>query len=382
MDAPSEPVRLTVDRSRKRLEVEFVCGRVVSKPLTGTGAEHEGQIARTDFDPASGELVVAFDWGDAVVLQLEPRPDPAPVVYLDQNHWVKLAQLERSPHKVEAYREAYERLTELARSSAVALPLSSAHSFETAKKDGRQRRELAITMLRLSRGLQMRNPLKVKREEILAALSALRPGAAFVPRPVFTLDPEALFSSNDWLGEQTADRELHSRLTWATALAEVFVEDERVDDPLAREKAERWVSTYKEIGERLGSEDASREQKRAAATAATIADFSGDLAEAAAVLRLDAATWKDWLRGSEANIAAMPATGRVAEITAARLADANYPWHPHDLSDMHFLATAAGYADHVLAERATAHDLRQAQRRVSPGARISSTPEELVESLG
>jgi hypothetical protein len=35
-------------------------------------------------------------------------------------------------------------------------------------------------------------------------------------------------------------------------------------------------------------------------------------------------------------------------------------------SDMHFLSCAAGYADFLLAEKATFHDLRRAERRLTP----------------
>lgn len=77
----------------------------------------------------------------------------------------------------------------------------------------------------------------------------------------------------------------------------------------------------------------------------------------------------------------MPAIGRIQEITAQRLSNPQYPWRPNDLSDMHFLSCAAGYADFVLAEAATTHDLRRAEPRVPAGARICRSPAELVDAL-
>ena len=92
--------------------------------------------------------------------EIGPTESPGvPVVYLDQNHWIMLARQQWSPEKVpEPHREGYARLTALARERAIVLPLSAAHAFETARKDGHQRRELATTMLQLSRGWQMRSP--------------------------------------------------------------------------------------------------------------------------------------------------------------------------------------------------------------------------------
>ncbi len=292
-----------------------------------------------------------------------------------------LACQQWSPQKVKAHREGYERLTELARERAITLPLSSAHAFETARKDGRQRRELATTMLQLSRGWQMRSPLKVRREELVCAVAGLRTDAPLRPRPVFTLDPDALFSSSDYLGESSPARDLQARLTWASAIAETLIEDEREDDEEARAKGERWAKMYAAIGVGLGESNASRQEKRAAARAAILEDFANDLAEAAAAARLDSQAWEGWLESSEDSIAAMPAMGRIQEITAQRLSNPQYPWRANDLSDMHFLSCAAGYADFVLAEAATTHDLRRAESRVPAGARICRSPGELVAAI-
>lgn len=75
----------------------------------------------------------------------------------------------------------------------------------------------------------------------------------------------------------------------------------------------------------------------------------------------------------------MPAIARVQQITYRRLSNPQYPWRVNDLSDMHYLACAAGYADYPLAEKATSHDLRGAERWVPTGARICGSPGELVD---
>jgi hypothetical protein len=384
MDAASgrTPTRLGLDHEGKFAEVELASGLVLASPLSGRAATHEGEIARSDYSPERGEQVITFRSGERATFEIGPsRSAGVPVVYLDQNKWVMLARLQWSPDKVpEDQREDYARLTTLAHERAIILPLSSAHAFETARKDGRQRRQLATTMLQLSRGWQMRSPLKVRREELLNSLSESCEGAPeFRRRPVFTLDPDALFSTSDHAEDKSPREDLKTRTTWASALAEVMIEDEREDDQVARSKAERWADLHAEVASRLAEAEASPEEKWASARMAILADLTDEMAAAAATARLDREAWDEWLAGTEAHFASMPAISRVQQITHRRLSNAQYPWRVNDLSDMHFLSCAAGYADYLLAENATSHDLREAERRVPPGARICRSSHELVD---
>jgi hypothetical protein len=57
-------------------------------------------------------------------------------------------------------------LIELARAGNIILPLSRAHLVATSRLDGESRHELAMTMLQLSRGWQMRTPLDVRQNEL------------------------------------------------------------------------------------------------------------------------------------------------------------------------------------------------------------------------
>ncbi len=132
----------------------------------------------------------------------------------------------------------------------------------------------------------------------------------------------------------------------------------------------------------LASEaNASAEEKWATARMAVLSDLTDGLAAAAAIAKLDNNQWQEWLAGSEGSLDAMPAIGRVQAVTHQRLCDSQYPWHRRDLSDMHFLSCAAGYADFLLAEKATSHDLRRAERRSTSGAQISLSAGELVNSI-
>lgn len=61
---------------------------------------------------------------------------------------------------------------------------------ETTQMDGRHRSHLATTMLGLSHGWQMRNPIAVRGEEIQAVLAGEDP----VAHEAFSLEPGAVFA--------------------------------------------------------------------------------------------------------------------------------------------------------------------------------------------
>ena len=380
--ADRTPTRLAVDYSNGHAEVELASGIVVVSPLSGRAAKQGGEIGRTDYDPDLREQTITFHGGEKATFEVGPGEGPGmPVVYLDQNQWIMLARQQWSPETIPMpHREGYARLAALAHERAIILPLSAAHVFETARKGGRQRRQLATTMLQLSRGWQMRNPLKVRREELLCSVVGFHGGSAErQPRPVFTLDPDALFSSSEYAEKDSSAIDLHARLTWAPALAETLIEDEREANEVARAKGERWAALHAEIAARLAAGDASLGEKRATARMAVLGDLTDELAIAAAIAGLDTGGWAEWLVESEGAFLSMPAIGRVQEVTHQRLSNPQYPWRVNDLSDMHFLACAAGYADFLLAEKATSHDLRRAERRVPSGARICRSPAELAD---
>jgi hypothetical protein len=378
------PTRLAVDYGNSQAEVELPSGLVLISPLSGRGAEHDGEIGRTDYDPETSQQTITFHWGETATFEIGPVAGPGvPVVYLDQNQWVMLACQQWSPGKVpEAHRDGYARLMTLARERAIVLPLSAAHAIESARKDGRQRRELAATMLQLSRGWQMRSPLKVRREELLCNIAGFngRPHE-YRQRPPFTLDPYALFSTSDYAGKDSAAADLHARLAWAPALAETLIEDEREEDEVARAKGERWAALHAGIAARMAEANPSPEEKWATARMALVADLTDEMSAASATAGLDRREWEEWLAESESNFASMPAIARVQQVTHQRLSNPQCPWRVNDFTDMHFLACAAGYANFVLAEKATSHHLRRAERGVPSGARICRSAGELADLI-
>ncbi|MGE0067687.1 MAG: hypothetical protein AB7T48_10100 [Solirubrobacterales bacterium] len=106
------PTRFAVDFGIKTAEIELASGLILATPLSESAAAHSGDVARTDYDLAAGEQTVTFPWGATATFEIGPVEAPrAPVVYLDQNHWVELARQQWSPEKVPApHRDGYARL--------------------------------------------------------------------------------------------------------------------------------------------------------------------------------------------------------------------------------------------------------------------------------
>src|SRR5436309_6667980 len=97
-----------------------------------------------------------------------------PIVYLDQCHWITLAQAQFAKHKIHSADElaAADFILKAARDGRIRLPLSGAHMVETAKAgNGMRRHQLADTMLFAYNGWHMNNPITVRGEEMAQALT-------------------------------------------------------------------------------------------------------------------------------------------------------------------------------------------------------------------
>ena len=152
-------------------------------------------------------------------------------MYLDQLHWVTLAQHLWAPEQVaERNREAAAELIALARSRRILLPFSSAHMTEAATTWGRRRHDFVLTVFSLSGGWQMTSPFRVRAEELRRSLSGLEPVVA----DVFTLEPDSIFTERTQIPSAPVDfpalfQEVHRRLTAVSALFASMVDDERAN---------------------------------------------------------------------------------------------------------------------------------------------------------
>src|SRR5689334_9153379 len=91
-------------------------------------------ISYSETDLETRELKMRLRGGETLVVELGGANDddvPAPgrpVVYLDQRHWITLAQRLHNPSAIsQSERKPAESLIELSRSKALVLPISSAN---------------------------------------------------------------------------------------------------------------------------------------------------------------------------------------------------------------------------------------------------------------
>ena len=112
--------------------------------------------------------------GDIVAVRTPPLLNESTqherlVIYLDQKDWSLLAKAIHEPCSVEAHadRVSADRLITLARQDRVILPMSFGHMGETSKwTNADSRYHLALTVIELSRGWQLRHPIDVRQFEL------------------------------------------------------------------------------------------------------------------------------------------------------------------------------------------------------------------------
>lgn len=346
-------------------------------------------LARSQVDLDAGELGLTLSSGESVLVDLgwpgegDLPPADRSIVYLDQNHWVALAQSTHAPDRLNAsVRHAAAELIALAESREVLLPFSSGHLVETVPR-GKQRRDVALKMLALSRGLQMRNPLDVRRQELAAAITGREPRCP----AVFTLEPDVLFTEAPEVPSPSDFppiwKQLHRRMTTATATIAVMLEDDEDPSegpgPAARQ---RWLDGYRTFAGQVHAQKLGRDETRSIAHAVLAADLRDETIQAAKSVGASDADLATWLTDrAETDFERAPHLATLEDLLYHRLRSRDDHWKPNDLIDMHFLSCAAGYADLIVAERKFSDYLRRSRRRYPRNAAVATTLPDAVEAL-
>jgi len=313
-----------------------------------------------------------------------------PIVYLDQCHWITLAQAQFAKHKIHSSDElpAADFILKAAGDGRIRLPLSGAHMVETMKAgNGTRRHQLADTMLSAYGGWHMNNPVIVRGWEMAQALT--QQGASLDRDQVFNQRPGTPFGNytpymhNDQTLPPQVQRlvdELSWRLAWQDVLRSGTYE--ATEWAAALEVIHGWVWTHQDLLTYLTLHPANRDL-RVVAAARTLDDLQQELAAAARQVGLNIDELEQRLHSGNLVefFQQLPFVGRVMEITHLRLCNPQDVWVENDLIDLLFLSCAAAYADFVVAERKATHLLRQAARWTSSGATVFATLRELRHNL-
>lgn len=349
-------------------------------------------IVETHFEPARSVLRMSTASGTEFEFDIgfAGRQVGAPVVYLDQNHWIDLARATTGSAQLAApKRQACEYLIELARAQQIRLPLSAGHVVETAKKGGRQRIDVASTMATLSRGWQMRSPLRIRAYE-LDRLMRVGTDGRDQELDVFTLEPNAIWADRLWSPQRPGPTHdlpselagLTARISWAAAFADVLLEPKAEVSEAGLNVAELWASSFASLAQHMRGNPKAKQYARDLTRTRMVTDIQHDLAIAASKAGRTPEEFASWLRhDADVAFSTQPALSRVRELLHFRLMNADDRWERNDLNDVFYLSAAAGYADIVVSERKTGNYLKRCESDVPRGAKVCCTMEETVTAL-
>jgi hypothetical protein len=307
---------------------------------------------------------------------LAPRGD-RPVIYLDQKDWSTLANTLYKPSKVAvAEREAAWELIDMARARKVILPMSSAHISETCKWSAREDRyRLALTILQLSGGWQMRDPLEVRRLELRRSFLAAMKGMDTPPMEAFTLEPNAIhgrvrgrLEREDPLGF-TPELTLVHRSAVGLLVSVSLMHDQ---DHIPMSSTPGWVKKNRGFTEWLAGESSRNSaQKRKCIDVFFFADAQKEVAEEAHRAGITPEELGDWVREHyDGEVSRMPLLGLFREVLIGKHLNQKTTWKNTDLIDLMNLTCAAAYADYVVGERSLIGQISDGNRRLKRSGRV------------
>ena len=351
------------------------------------------RIDFAEFAVGKRELSIATDRGDLIQLDvgtyrnLSPRRNRL-VVYLDQNHMSSLSKALRAPRRLRNEKEWKAALTLIrwAGSGEIIVPFSAAHMAETGAWPNEEARyHLATTILSVSRGWQLRDPLQQRHDELVSLLTESIDRATPIPDAV-TLSPNAALASrlqprlarDANIDANPTIRHLYQSMVWLNVSVAVMLDE----DSIPTSPAMDWVERVQVFTDRLQAEPArTKANRRKAAAAFMFADESTELARAAVDAGLAPSELSGWGRESWLlNDRGRPGVSVFRSAMIDKILS-GHKWEPNDLTDLIYLSTAVGYCDFVAGDRRTVALLRQQTRRLRYGAEVHSDLVGLVASV-
>lgn len=366
-------------------------GKILSEPLK-PGLFDGGSV--TEITHLMDDLRAIFVTanGDSALVELPSVENSSivggrPSVYLDQNHWSTLANAIHAPERVrESERAAATRIIALRRSGEIILPLSSAHLSETLKWRDRSRRSaLALTIIQLSSGWQIREDTAVRAHELDVMIGRHFGSSAPPVPPVITLEPYAVQASSAARLRRPSPADFPAGVALSLqALTAISVNFSILlgDESIAITPAVDWARSKQTYSETLHTKPWDAARKRAAAAGFVVDDARNELSRAiskAGIRMRDYAAWLDG--GFWSDLAHAPAVQLFSEMMVGRLLNAGTKWTPNDLFDMLSLSNAASYADYAVADRAMVSQAAQALRRLDRPTNVYKNIETLVAVL-
>jgi hypothetical protein len=273
------------DVARGRGAIKLTDGRTASMPVTIPVTSDSAGIASMVYSFEDRALTITTPDSESATMQIESSADTTQdaghlIVYLDQGHWSALARRIHDPGSFSDPDDAAaaDKVIGWARDRRIVLPLSSGHVIETTPLYGAKRKRLALTMLQMSHGWHMRNPVHIRRDEIASVLGSAGASAAGHHRPeVFTLDVDSQYAT--FPATRPAPATLPEYMNWlCTRLAAVAAEFDLLTDAqrIASTKTTAWCEELAALGRDAVFQALPVARRRAAARARALADAAAD----------------------------------------------------------------------------------------------------------
>ncbi|MQB46046.1 hypothetical protein [Rhizobium sp. ICMP 5592] len=310
-------------------------------------------------------------------------------VYLDQNHWIALAQAVKRPKDYPALQSLPGRIRAEVDAGRLRLPLTFTNIYETHKiNDPERRGDLAMVQAFLSRGTVFRGRRRRREQEIAQVIASLLQLPLNPPENDWFLSSVFFEGAAEWdvVGQETtiSERAVESiRSRPAECLYEYLV---GTTDAVRTES----VKQFSAGSERLRAMVEERRQKHAAETPAMRRKIYSALMmidDVALILKIAndvGASWKQVKDIGSSNahrIMNEVPTYYVEREIAVRLEAQNRPIEENDFRDMQAFCAVVPYADLVVGENQFVNLARQAGLDKKYNTRLATNLSALNEAL-
>ncbi len=396
MNQKSDPfvVMMTIDRETSSVVLTRSDNKEAREPLTHPMFADTSLLDRLHYSPPMRGLLAVTSNGDDIAFELPARGstdelDNRLVVYLDQNMWRPVSEaLQGGAAMSGEDLAAAEQLAEWVRNRRIVMPASAGHYYETTKWSVSDKRySLGLTILQLSRGWQMRDPLQVREDEILEMFRCWKSEAGSArASSVFTLAPNALHAPSRGVtpymppSDFSADDAFRLvSLTSASSYIDAMLDAEHLEVGLDT----GWAEANQRFSDWLDVQDWDAQQKRRSIDVLLLDDFKRELAEGARAAGVSPQALQQWAEKQPLKgFGALPASGLYREMLHNRHLNKGTHWRRNDLTDMIYLSCAAGYADFVVCERHMREPLERGIRRLALPTKVFRRLSDAVSAVG
>ena len=350
-------------------------------------------IIRTVYDPGDNMLYMHTDRSDVFGMEIPTLSSESPlndrlIVYLDQKDWSQLSRIYHDEYHPadEPFKESTRQLMDWAKDSKIILPFSFAHLVETSKWSNYDRRyRLAITLASVSRGWQMRYPIKVWESELNRCFADRNDLMLDSSLNVFTLEGGAAqpHDLNNELMVESAGLPLAvAKASKAIVSISSYFEVALSSDSSTVNTIPDWVKMFQLITDEVNKDGIPAHKRRGIVKAMFTKDFTQYIARAAVDSGITMDSFERWYNGRfDSDMRRMKTVGMWYEIFQSKHLNATTRWEDNDLIDMMFLSCAAANADFTVAERSMSGYIQQSAKRLGRTVRISKNFNDLVAQI-